>query len=411
MIKILLTLTIINFTLSSSQYCNYPSKQKYLNLIDQHQDLQNELKFMSEQPLPIWYTDRDSNSLNNIDNLINNCGDSEPIVVIYGIPNKDCDAGESSGGSNKNSDDYTKFINNLSQKINNKKVTYIIEPDALSLSVTGNKCGLANNYIDNLKNALEILSQNQNAKLYMDVGFWVLIYGEQTVRDMLDIINKIDINKKLKGFSLNTSNYRKTDECINSCKRIRDLSGKDYKCLIDTSRNSNGNDEQNTWCNLKSAGIGEPPTLSTNLEFIDGFIWIKPAIETDGQCYGSPNSYQTSLPAGSSDIEWFKILWNNGIPKKNNLSYIPSITPANSTPAPTPANSTPAPTPANSTPVPTSTSMESSDTSREDIPLVLSSLPPITDTPNKNTPTSSSNSINSNAIPTIIKKICKFRYV
>ena len=98
---------------------------------------------------------------------------------------------------------------------------------------------------------------------------------------------------------------------INACKKIIDLSGHQYTCIIDTSRNANGPDEKNTWCNAKNAGIGNKPTKDTGNDIIDYFMWLKPAIEVDGHCYGSENSFQSSQPAGGNDIEYFKLLWNN----------------------------------------------------------------------------------------------------
>ena len=147
--------------------------------------------------------------------------------------------------------------------------------------------------------------------IYLDIGYWVLIYDDQQVKNVIKIINNIDPNKKIKGFTLNLSNYRSNSEMINACKKIIDLSGHQYTCIIDTSRNANGPDEKNTWCNAKNAGIGNKPTKNTGNNIIDYFMWLKPAIEVDGHCYGSENSFQSSQPAGGNDIEYFKLLWNN----------------------------------------------------------------------------------------------------
>ena len=294
----------------NSELCTYNSKKKYSDLIIKHPELTEQFNFMSEQPIPLWYTDKALNSLNEIKETLQNCQQSISTIIIYGMVNKDCDAGESAGGYNKNPNDYTNFITNLYKEVNNRNIIYIVEPDALALSID-NKCGVGNNYISYIKNAINILSENKNSVIYLDIGYWVLIYNDQQVKDVIKIINNIDPNKKIKGFTLNLSNYRSNSEMINACKKIIDLSGHQYTCIIDTSRNANGSDEKNTWCNAKNAGIGNKPTKNTGNNIIDYFMWLKPAIEVDGHCYGSEYSFSSSQPAGGYDIDFFKLLWNN----------------------------------------------------------------------------------------------------
>jgi hypothetical protein len=306
---ILSSLMITNATL-----CSYTAKSKYQNLINQYPDFKDEFDVMSKYSLPVWYTDRDAGALSSVKDTLQNCDQSTSVIIVYGLPNKDCSAGESSGGSNKNTNDYVKFVTDLHNQVSDKEIIYILEPDALSLSVK-NKCGLQNNYIENIKTALNILSQNKNAKIYLDVGFWIVIYDDQQIKDFLSVVNQVDPEKKVKGFSLNLSNYRSKEESINSCKKVRDISGIDYKCIIDTSRNANGPNAIDTWCNLDSAGIGELPTDNTGVSFIDYFLWIKPAIEVDGYCQGSPGSYQSSAAAGGVDTGYFQKLWDQGIMK------------------------------------------------------------------------------------------------
>ena len=308
-------LILINASITNSlNLCNYISQTKYNNLKNNHPELIHEFDILSKIPLPIWYTDRDPNSLNNVKNSLENCNDLINIVIIYGLPNKDCEAGQSSAGSNKNSNDYNKFLNDLQSVVQNKEIIYIIEPDALNFLLP-NKCGLLpeNNYKANLIKAIEILSQNNNAKIYLDIGYWNVIYSDEKIYDILNIVNELDPNQKSKGFSLNLSNYRKTDEMITACDRMRKLSNKNYHCIIDTSRNYNGPSTDNQWCNLISAGIGKLPTSNTNYDFIDYLLWLKPQTELDGNCLGFSNSYQTQKNAGDFDLEYFKMLWNQGI--------------------------------------------------------------------------------------------------
>ena len=308
----------------NSELCTYNSKKKYSELIIKYPELTEQFNTMSQYPIPIWYTDKNSNSLTEIKDTLQNCQQSTSTIIIYGMVNKDCAAGESAGGTNKNSNDYANFITNLHKEVNNRNIIYIVEPDALALSMD-NKCGVGNNYISYIKNAIDILSQNKNANIYLDIGYWVLIHNDQQVKDVVNIVNNLDPNKKIKGFSLNLSNYRSNAEMINSCKKLIDLSGHQYKCIIDTSRNANGPDDKNTWCNAKNAGIGSIPTENTENDIIDYFMWLKPAIEVDGHCADSANSCYSKESAGGSDPEYFKLLWNNGLLKNNTNKPINTV--------------------------------------------------------------------------------------
>jgi hypothetical protein len=304
---------LINISLSNAlNLCTYSAYSKYTQLLPKYPELSKEFNKLSQIPLPLWYTDRDSNSLNIIKDNLDNCNDLLSVIIIYGLPNKDCEAGQSAAGSNKNSDDYKNFLDNLNNLIKDKEVIYIIEPDSLNFLLP-NKCGHQNNYKNNLKLAVDTLSQNINAQIYLDVGYWNIIYSDDIIKNILDIVYELDSNNRVKGFSLNLANYRKNDEMIKGCERVNSLSKKKYQCIIDTSRNYNGPSSDNQWCNLISAGFGKLPTKNTNNNLIDYYLWLKPQSELDGNCIGFSNSYQTSKNAGDLDIDYFKILWNQGI--------------------------------------------------------------------------------------------------
>lgn len=301
----------INF-LYANDLCNYISQNKYQSLINQYPEHKNKFEILSKIPLPIWITDRDNNALTNAQNALQNCNSLTNVFILYALPNKDCEAGFSSSGNNKNTQDYINYINQLKNIVGNNEIIYILEPDAIALSID-NKCGVQNNYSGHLKMAIDILSENINAKIYIDIGYWVLIYGEEQVYKVINLINSIDPNQKIKGISLNLSNYRKNDEMINACNRFKQLSQKNYNCIIDTSRNWNGPSSDNQWCNLISAGIGDLPTINP-VSNIDYYLWLKPQSELDGPCLGFSNSYQINKNAGEFDLEYLLKLWNNGNP-------------------------------------------------------------------------------------------------
>jgi len=352
-IKLFLSLFLFNKS-TSGKLCSLSSKEKYMNpsIYDIAGDYKKPLEFMSEQSLAYWYTDRGSDmngAKSSLQSFVSGCQGESPVIVVYGMPNKDCDAGESAGGFNSDSSTYKQFINNLKEVASDNSII-ILEPDATALTIDGSMCGLSKGYKENLKMAIDELS---NKNVYLDVGHWVVIYGMDKIKKLTDFVLSIDSNKKLKGFSLNLSNYRKTEEMERACKDIISASGKDYKCIIDTSRNNNGPSSAGTWCNYKNAGIGisenDPGISSKKSSVVDHYVWIKPAIELDGNCYGNPESYQSNKGAGAIDLEWFKILWDNGYYKNTDISIITnSISDNNNVPSPTHSLNNNAPNPTHS---------------------------------------------------------------
>lgn len=339
-IKLLLSLFLFTkLKISNAKLCTVSSKEKYMNpsVYNNAGEYKKPLEFMADQSLAYWYTDRDSDmnsAKNNLQSFVSNCGNDSPVIVVYGIPNKDCDAGESSSGFNSDISMYKQFISNL-RIVSPDNSIIILEPDAAALTIDGSMCGSNKGYADSLKLAINELS---GKNIYLDVGHWIVIYGIDKIKKLTDFVLSIDSEKKLKGFSLNLSNYRKTEEMETACKNIISTSGRDYKCIIDTSRNNNGPSTAGTWCNYKNAGIGvsenDPEVLSKKSSFIDYYVWIKPAIELDGNCYGNSESYQSDKGAGALDLEWFKILWNNGYYKNKEINSngistdMPTTTPA-----------------------------------------------------------------------------------
>ncbi|CAH0479867.1 unnamed protein product [Peronospora belbahrii] len=274
---------------------DYPEFLKALDALEQH-------------AIAAWFTDRMSNDerATMLSSMLKQCSeDTRLSIVVYGIPNKDCDAGLSSAGSVKSVKDYKAFLKELTEGVGDRKVLYVVEPDAVGLLAKEGGCGSSAGYLDNLKLAVETLSANANAELYVDIGYWMLADSTNAAKTA-PIMQELGKCGRVKGVVINTSNYRSNDECTTYCTNFQTAMGNnDMTCIADTSRNFNGC-PTNDWCNVPTAGIGKPPSSETGFSNLDYFMWIKPPGESDGQCTSD------APQAGSFFPESFTKLWNKG---------------------------------------------------------------------------------------------------
>ncbi|ETO86279.1 hypothetical protein F444_00160 [Phytophthora nicotianae P1976] len=262
---------------------------------------------VEEYSIAAWYTDRLSTTdrAKMLKEITTKCSeDSRMTIVVYGIPNKDCNAGYSSGGAVSNTADYKAFLSDLTTAVGDRKVLYVVEPDALGLLAEDGGCGSKAGYLENLKVAIKALSANANAELYVDVGYWTLEYEGQRSK-VVTIMKELAASGTLKGIAINTSNYRSTSQISELCSNFQTAIGsKDMACIADTSRNYVA-PTTTDWCNVLAAGIGAPPTSETNVSNLDYFMWIKPPGESDGTCNGGPD-------AGKFFETGFQKLWDQG---------------------------------------------------------------------------------------------------
>ncbi|KAG1694005.1 hypothetical protein DVH05_022023 [Phytophthora capsici] len=303
-------------------------------------ELSTAIGMLEKYAIASWWTDRSSSQdrAGMISRMLNQCPeDSRLSIVVYGLPNKDCEGGFSTAGSVTNTNSYRAFLKELTDAIGDRQVLYVVEPDAVGLLAKDNGCGAAAGYLENLKVAVEALSVNPNAELYLDVGYWLLAYAN-TASKVATVMRDIGRFGRVKGITINTSNYRSNQECADYCTTFQNAMGStSMTCIVDTSRNFNGNTNTD-WCNVPTAGIGRPPTSSTGYANLDYFMWIKPPGESDGYCWGGPT-------AGAFFYGGFKLLWDQGyFVKELGMSRIGESSGPVVTSAPTLAPTT-APTP------------------------------------------------------------------
>ncbi|KAJ0400526.1 hypothetical protein ATCC90586_009749 [Pythium insidiosum] len=299
---------------AAETHCSIPPKT-YPDAKAKHPHLATALSTLESRGIATWYTDRaaDGDTLAAAKHLVASCNESSRItLVVYGLPFKDCEAGYSMVGSrNQNADDYRAFVSQLVDVVGERKVLYILEPDAIGL-LAGGGCAAQHGYKENLLTAIEMLSANKNADIYVDVGFWRL-FKDDDARRVAEVLQDLLKVGRMKGITLNTSNYRPIQEMATLCQKFKTIAKMpQIGCIIDTSRNF-VESSSSEWCNRAGAGIGHPPTADTKLPSIDYFVWVKPPGESDGTCDKDHSKDAMVGPeAGLFFPKAFEQLWDNG---------------------------------------------------------------------------------------------------
>ena len=259
----------------------------WVNNFDRVKDHKQEFPNVSkifEQPVSFWYGDRKGKNTCSIDNglrrLMKRIDPCLPVMVIYNIPDRD--VGHYSKGGAKTRERYLEFLEEFCAGIGDRAPIVIFEPDAIPHSTLMDK-EMGESRLSLLKDGLEVLTSSSNALVYVDVGHSNWLTPEEVAK-MLDIVS----NDKVRGFSVNVSNFRTTKESMKWSLAICEQRPNDY-FVIDTSRNGNG-PYGNDWCNPPGRALGSPPTCDTGEEKCDAFLWIKIPGESDGKCNGGPRA-------------------------------------------------------------------------------------------------------------------------
>ena len=253
------------------------------NRVKDYQEKYPLSKEIFKHPLSLWYGNRSAKPIKNLHKslrrLFKRSGNSMPVLVIYNMPNRDI--GQYSKGGAKTQDEYLQFIIDFTEGIGDNKPIVIYEPDAIPHSTMLSKKE-ANIRLKLMRNAIDILTRSE-AYVYIDVGHSNWLSPEE----VNTYLNKV-ANPLVKGFSVNVSNYRTTQESVKWANKISELRENDHY-VIDTSRNGNG-PHGNEWCNPPGRALGEPPTCETGISKCDAFLWVKIPGESDGKANGGPRA-------------------------------------------------------------------------------------------------------------------------
>ena len=263
----------------------YPFWVNDFNRIKNYQDKYPLALEIFKHPQSFWYGDNPKKPKKHMEKsirrLLNRAKPQLPILVVYNIPNRD--VGQYSKGGAKSKERYLDFIERFAKGVGEDSPIIIYEPDALPhstlLSEEDREWRL-----QLMKESLQLLTDNCNGIVYIDVGHSAWL----PPKDADVLLNKVT-NPKVRGFSMNTCNYRTTKECLKWGKRLCKYQGEDTHFVIDTSRNGNG-PKDDEWCNPQGRGLGESPTTDTEHRLCDAFLWVKMPGESDGKCNGGPKA-------------------------------------------------------------------------------------------------------------------------
>ncbi len=214
--------------------------------------------------------------------------DKLPILVAYNIPGRDC-GGDSSGGAGS-PEAYQTWISQFADGIGDRPAIVIIEPDALA-QLDCIPADVQQTRLDLLKYAVnQFATKNPNTWAYMDGGNATWIEAGEMARRL----QAVEVGK-IRGFALNTSNYQTTAASVAKGNAIRGALNSNAQFVIDTSRNGNGPDDQNNWCNPPGRKLGDTSRDGSHISgTVDALLWIKVPGDSDGNC-----GLGTDIPAGT----------------------------------------------------------------------------------------------------------------
>ncbi|MGB0098994.1 MAG: glycoside hydrolase family 6 protein, partial [Nocardioides sp.] len=211
-----------------------------------------------------------------------------PMLVVYGIPGRDCGS-HSSSGALKNAKQYRAWINKVAAGVSGQKAIVIMEPDALPLfSSSVAACPTKpNGWKGMLRYANKRLGKT-DAWVYLDAGHsdW------RPFDDRPSFLKQAGI-KHVRGFSTNVSNFRTTASekryATTLLQGLRSIGIKSKRYVIDTSRNGSKDPVDADVLNPTWARVGQAPRLLFQGAF-DGRLWVKHPGESDGQVNGGNSS-------------------------------------------------------------------------------------------------------------------------
>lgn len=210
--------------------------------------------------------------------------DEVPVLVLYGIPDRDCSGGFSSGGLEPAA--YRSWVEEAADAVVAVGATaaVVLEPDALASSL---ECGNRDERVGLIAEAVDVLA-SAGITTYVDAGHsdWV------PVGEMASMLEEVGIDR-VRGFSTNVSNYQTDEAELAYAERLDRALGGGMHWVVDRGRNGNGSTEE--WCNPPGRALGRLPGFVDDGTGLDAYLWVKPPAESDGTCNLGPQAGEVYL--------------------------------------------------------------------------------------------------------------------
>ncbi|MDP9824228.1 glycoside hydrolase family 6 protein [Nocardioides massiliensis] len=236
------------------------------------------LRRLAETPQGIWLVPEEHGPGDvgrHVERVVAEAGDTVPVLVVYGIPQRDCTGGFSAGGLA--AEEYVDWIGEIVEGLERAdRAAVVLEPDAL---VSVLECAELGSRIDLIRQAVGLLAESR-AAVYIDAGH----SGWRTPEEVADLLEDVGV-ERVRGFATNVANSQPEALELAYADAINAELPVAVHAVVDTGRNGNGAGE--TFCNAPGLALGAPPGAAEE-EVWDARLWIKPPGESDGTCNGGP---------------------------------------------------------------------------------------------------------------------------
>lgn len=247
-------------------------------------DRERVFRRLAETPQGIWLTPEE-HPAGDVGGYVTRIADAAdeadrvPTFVVYGIPDRDCTGGFSGGGLP--ADQYGPWVQEIADAAAaGDDVAVVVEPDALASAL---ECGSREERVRLIADAVDRLAA-AGLTTYVDGGHshWV------EAKDLARLLEQVGV-EDVRGFATNVSNFQTdADERAYAERLSGMLDGAHY--VIDSGRNGFGATQD--WCNPPGRAFGTEPGAATDQGNLDGYVWVKPPGESDGECHGGPPAGQ-----------------------------------------------------------------------------------------------------------------------
>lgn len=205
--------------------------------------------------------------------------DEVPVLVLYGVPERDCVGRLSAGGLPP--EDYPLWVGEVATALGSAvgPSVVVLEPDALA---TAEECERRDERVDQLGAAVDLLA-DAGVTTYVDAGHsdWI------PARAMARLLEEVGV-ARVRGFATNVANYQRDADEQAYARMLDELLPGAQHWVIDRGRNGEGATEE--WCNPVEPTLGQRPGFVDDGSGLDAYLWVKPPGESDGTCGGGPEA-------------------------------------------------------------------------------------------------------------------------